>query len=283
MKKSGVFSVFFLLAMVCLFSQIFFTPKAFANNGDDNLFEKRIEIVDEWLDNFNEELGRIDNVKLQEIREFFKNKVIVGAPRSCGVETFSKNMNKDENLIIVPILASDVTLNEDWKDFYRSKLVLEFSPKERVLLLNSRIKFGKKNKALALAHEGYNALESIINCGDEKLCAEYYDLMEKDAQIFQNDLTMALGGQLYRKIVNAEAQKICAVMEKKKDDFGYFMPNPKKYNPKLAKIFGKPASKDEEEFIRTNVWINAVFVAIKKAFSDNITEEETLFIKSIYK
>ena len=270
--------------MACLFSQIFFAPKVIAKSkGDDNLFEKRIEIVNEWLDNFNEELGKIDNAKLQEIREFFKNKVIVGAPRSCGVETLSKNMNKEENLIIVPILADDIVLSDDWKDFYRSKFVLEFSPKERILLLNSRIKFGKKSQALALAHEGYNALESIIDCGGEKQCAEYYTLMEKDAQIFQNELMRALGGRLYQKIVNAEAQKIYAVMEKKKDDFGYFIPNPKKYNPKLAKIFGKPVSKDEEEFIRINVWVNAIFVAIKKEFSDNVTEEETLFIKSIYK
>jgi hypothetical protein len=289
MKKSGIFFVLFVLVLMVLvvFAQLYFLKKAVAGDNvkkkDDNLFEKRIVIINEWLDSFNGELGKIDNVKLEEIRDFFKKKVIIGAPRSCGVETLFKNKNKEENLIIVPVLESDVALSDEWKDFYRSKLALEFYPKERILLLNSRIKFGSKSQALALAHEGYDALESIINCGNEEQCAEYYNLMEKDAQIFQNKLAGIIGGQLYRKIVSVEAQKIYIVMERKKNDFGYFLPNPEKYNPKLKKIFGKPKSKDEEEFIRTNVWVNAVFVAIEKEFSDNVSEEKELFLKSVFK
>ncbi len=277
MKKSVAFFL-----VVGLFFQLFFSEKVIAGSvSDDNLFGKRIEIANEWLGSFNKEFDKINDSKLQEIKDFFSKKVVVAAPRSCGLETLSRNRNKDENIIIIPILKSDCTLNKSWKNFYESKTVLEFFLKERFLFINSRIRFGSKSQALAMAHEGYNALESIIDCGDENQCVRYYDLMEKNARIFQNKLTRILGGPLYLKIVNSESKKVYAAMKKGDSSFGYFIPNPRKYNPKLEKIFGKTKSNDERVFIRMNVWVNAVMIAIEKKYSDNVSEEETLFLKAV--
>lgn len=248
---------------------------AFCNELED----KRKLIEAEWLEAALS-IKITDNHKLSVIHDFLMKDARTGTPDKKGIRML-ENGNRSISVVIVPILKEDENIGEYWKSFYHSNELVIYFSEMRTIAINTRIKLSKKTKALLLLQEAFIAHECIGIKLDDADYEKYLDIVEESAQEFQNKLLDYLGGEQYRSMVVKEAKKNQLFM-KKNENKGFFLhPNLKNKNS-LKTIFGA-ISPEEEDFLETSFWVEAIFLAIEKDSGENAMAQKIDFFASVKK
>ncbi len=239
-------------------------------------FDPHMRIASEW----RKSIIKAPETKSQEaarIVDHMERSLVNGMPRVDSVEAL-ENKKQAGWILLVPVLKGERGLCEIWKNFSFFSPA-QFVPSVGAIIIDGDAKYSGAGKAIALAREYYRAFYHSNNFSYE----EDYWLIEKDAQHFQRKFLSFLGGKKYDKLIFEEARRIAREIGKKKNTVvGYFLPGPTDYDKRQDKIFGKPVSKAEEDFLQWVLWVNAVFVFIENDSPGNdVAEQEAEFLASL--
>ncbi len=242
---------------------------------------ERVEREKEWKNLMSEIRMVVRELKDQEVEEiytFLERNSVLGAPHREGTIRVLERKKKN-SIIIVPLLKRD---EPSKKRAMRGGA--NFIPEANAIIVKVNT-YSPAGKTLILMHEGYRASEFLKEPDwdpdedNEKFCR-----LEMEALEFSNRLLTLLGGPKYQKILKHEILRIKRSVQKKGEVIGDYIPGPSRYHPDLAKIFGKPLSQEEQDYLKVNVWIHGVFSLMDESFLKKEAKEEKIaFIKRLYK
>jgi len=264
---------------VCLFA--FFLATIFSvsySSGTENFPDERDKIRKVWLDATRTVVHRIRDQQANKIFQFVEKNSILGIPNEKGV-LVAEDAKSANWFIIIPLREEDKKINQEWAMIFEASLVGCFVKEIRSLVLMDYIPFSSNIKAIVLLHEGYHAKIFCENPYEEQSDYEYC-LEEVRVCTFQNRVMSLIGGKKYQAILNKEVKRIASLANVSKGSFS--VPSRTEYNKELAKVFGKPASQIEKDFVQTSVWIHAVFTFLEKKFKKESLKQKVFFLKKIY-
>ncbi|MEI6587782.1 MAG: hypothetical protein WCO05_02415 [Candidatus Moraniibacteriota bacterium] len=253
---------------------IFFALLVVVGEVSCDEFKKINNIKKELLANLQSITLAIGSDELNRINDFAKRNALMGISQKFGAMVLEDG-KCSSGIIFAPILdIQDYNLGEEWEGFCLSGMAMQFFPHSRILAINERIKFSSKASGLAFAREAYKAYMSAPEKRNDNQIE--YELLEKDAQAFQNKLMLFLGGERYRKLVYAQAKKISKEMMEADSNILRF---PCVYDKRLSVISGKqPLMPEEERFWMSSFWLHAVFIAIENTSDSNVDEQKKQFL-----
>ena len=261
----------FLAIIVVL---VLITVPVFSSENQLNL---HMRIANEWRKSIINKASKVKSQEADRIVYHLENSFANGRPRVDSVEALESKKQAGW-ILFVPVMKGERGLCEIWKNFSFFSPA-QFVPSVGVIVIDGDAKYSGAGKAIALAREYYRAFYHSNNFSYE----EDYWLIEKDAQHFQRKFLSFLGGKKYDKLIYEEAQRITKEISRRKNtEIGYFLPGPTSYDKRQDKIFGKPASKAEEDYLQWILWVNAIFVFIENdSLGNNVAEQKAEFLESL--
>lgn len=241
-------------------------------------FKKIDKIKKELLADLQSITLAVGSDELNRINDFAKRNALMGISQKFGAMVLEGG-KCSTGIIFAPVLdIQDYNLGEEWEEFCLSGMAMQFFPHSRILAINERIKFSPRASGLAFAREAYKAYMSAPEKRTSNQLIDY-ELLEKDAQSFQNKLMLFLGGERYRKLVYAQAKKISKEILAADSNILRF---PRVYDKRLSVISGKqPLMPEEERFWMSNFWLHSVFVAIENTASSNVDDQKRQFLAAV--
>jgi hypothetical protein len=261
---------------------IFFALLVVVGEVSCDEFKKINNIKKELLANLQSITLAIGSDELNRINDFAKRNALMGISQKFGAMVLEDG-KCSSGIIFAPILdIQDYNLGEEWEGFCLSGMAMQFFPHSRILGINERIKFSPRASGLAFAREAYRAYMSTPEKRINNQLDLDYELLEKDAQAFQNKLMLFLGGERYRNLVYAQAKKISKEITEADSNILRF---PRVYDKRLSVIAGKqPLIPEEESFWMSNFWLHVVFVAIENTSGNNVNnvdDQKKQFIAAV--
>lgn len=265
MKKMSVLAGIVFLAMVA--------GKSFAA---DDYSDKQYRIIgDEWRDSILQITPGLESQEITSVVNYVSKSLVLAKSRPIldGLEILEPKKKGIKPIFLVPMI-NKVNITGDWDGNFFSPAY--FAPSIRSIVIDGNAKFSFAGRAIVLAREYFRAYAIMRNLYPAD---EYWEL-ERDAQSFQNKFLWFLGGQRYVDLVYGEVDKLVKkLVETKEKNFILFDPS-KDYDPRLVKLFGQPASREEILFIQRIIWIHSVFILIERtAKKGKAGEEKVEFIK----
>lgn len=264
-----------------LFFSLFFNT-LLVRSADDKI--EREKIKTEWLKAAEDVAQKINDKEAMKIVQFLEKNAVLAAPHKQGV-VFLGNNKTEKWMLIIPLLKKDKdAYGERWRDIFSfSGAAAHFLPEARALVIKPS-PYSSAGKAILLVHEGYHAVTFVKNpySGDQN--EKDYCYEEVSAHTLTNRVMSLLGGKKYQEVLNKEVSRIIDFTKKEGGRIGEVFPHSTTENDEiLAIVFGKPDSQQEKDFIRTTVWLHAIFVVLDKNFQRDAEEKKALFLRKLYK
>lgn len=244
-----------------------------------------------WLEAARVIAERSQDRQAQLIVSFLKGRLVIGEPvNSANGHIAAKVLWAAEGPIVVwmiPMLPEDMKLGESWQRYAESKSVgAGYDPETSWIILRSE-PMSPVWKGIVLLHEAEHARAYTSEHYDWQ-DAKTFCYKERDTHILQNRLMGKIGGATYRKIIDAEIDRMRRKIAEKNLPIGTAFPNREKYYPDLDRmdVFGPALSDLERDMRGTHVWIHAIFDWIDLDLPGTVEDKEdrkALFLKTIYR
>lgn len=229
--------------------------------GRDELSERAI-LRDEWLKAAKNVADLSNEADAQAVFAFLHEKGGLARPQGENL-VLMQRPDVLPVLFIVPFKPEDECIGpwELFGDTHAPGALLQLLDGQSAYLALRSVNLSIFSRGVALLHEGYIARELLKNAdqiprnptiaNQNRSCD-----LDREAAVFQYNVTAKIGGSAYQAAVIAESKRLGALIGVNPNAV---LPRHEPDLDTLEQALGPSASEVEKEFRRTHLWMNAVF------------------------
>ncbi len=218
----------------------------------------REEVQDVWLTSLDELSARSGDPELREVRDFVRSHAVLAEPIPGDIRILSTDAKPDPWFSFVPLLATDETLGDPWKEHIERPSMASYAPQRRAMIIKDFL-IAPLWRGLVFAHEGWHAKRHLT--GQARKFEDWQRCLEEvDAHSFQNRVARSIGGASYAQYIAQELQRIDVELARVEATIQQVFPNPPTvYDLRLDQAFGPSLSDTDRRNRLLNALLDAVF------------------------